>query len=57
MMVIMVVGRQYVCVCYFLCMRLFGLVKESVRDQEKWAESSGVQRKKGKDSLVGKECS
>ncbi len=25
------------CVCYFLCMRLFGLVKESVRDQEKWA--------------------
>lgn len=45
------------CVCYFLCMRLFGLVKESVRAQEKWAEASGVQRKKGKDSFVGKECS
>lgn len=45
------------CVYYFLCMRLFGLVKESVRDQEKWAEASPVQRKKGKDSFVGKECS
>lgn len=45
------------CVCYFLCMRLFGLDKESVRDQEKWAEASGVQREKGKDSFVGKECS
>lgn len=44
-------------VCYFLCMRLFGLVKESVRSQEKWAEASGVQRKKGKDLFVGKECS
>lgn len=44
-------------VCYFLCMRLFGLDKGSVRDQEKWAESSGVQREKGKDSFVGKECS
>lgn len=56
MMVIMVVCSA-ICVCYFLCMRLFGLVKESVRDQEKWAEALGFQRKKGKDSFVGKECS
>lgn len=50
MMVIMVVGVLCACVSvYFLAMRLFGLDKESVRDQEKWAEASGVQREKGND--------